>query len=111
MPEPVLKAQFLGVRVNVLNTTVNRYTFNYTLELPRLTQIACGKDLTVTATGHYDALTKTTKILVKDCKFVYFIHLFFFFEVILSGKLSYNKSIILQYLVNNVKLFLGFLLV
>ena len=86
LPEPVLKAEFLGRRVNVLNTAVNYYTFRYTLELPRVRQIACGKDLTVTAAGYNGTLTKKTKIFVRNCKSVYCI--FFFFFKLFWGKLS-----------------------
>ena len=72
-----MKAKFLGLSVNVLNTTLNHYTFNYTLELPRLMQNACGKDLTLTATGNNDTLTTKTKIFVRNCKSDPYICLFF----------------------------------
>ena len=81
MPEPVLKAEFLGLKVNVLNTAVNNYTYSYTLELPRVRQFACGKDLTVTAAGYNGALTKKTKIFLRNCKSGYCIYLFIYFQI------------------------------
>ena len=81
MPEPVLKSEFLGLKVNVLNTAVNNYTFTYTLELPRVRQIACGKDLTIIAAGYSGTLTKKTEIFVKNCKSGYWYYLLLFFQV------------------------------
>ena len=99
-----MKAEFLNLRVNVLNTTLNRYTFNYTLELPRFMQNGCGKDLTLTVTGNNDTLTKKTKIFVRNCKSDPYIcllfsscfsfYLFVFPSCFFFGKLSYLKSII-----------------
>ena len=86
MPEPVVRAEFDGLKVNVLNTAVNNYTFSYTLELPRVRQIACGKDLTVTATGYNGTLTKKTKIFVRNCKSGCCIYLFAFFQVFFGGE-------------------------
>ena len=100
-----MKAEFLGLRVNVLNRTLNGYTFNYTLELPQLIQTGFGKDLTVTATGNNGTLTKKSKIFLRNCKCDHYISLFFsscfsLHFLIFSkfffffGKLSYLKSII-----------------
>ena len=59
-------------------------------------QIACGKDLTVTATGYNGTLTKKAKIFVRNCKCGCCIYLFnFFFQVFfLRGMFSYHKNII-----------------
>ena len=91
MPEPVLKGEFLGLRVNVLKAAVNSYTFRYTLELPRVGEISCGKDLTITAAGYNGTLTKKTKIFVRNCKSGCCIYLFFF--LIFWRKFSYHESI------------------
>ena len=96
MPEPVLRAEFAGLRVNVLNTAVNKYTFSYTLELPRMRQTACGKYLTVTATGYNGTLTKKTKIFVRNCKSSYCIYLFgFFFKFFYLGGGSFHITKVL----------------
>ena len=69
VPQPVLQGKFIGQKLIVKYTTVNRYTHNFTLQLPLLTQRACGKELQVTATGHNGTLTDRTKIFVKNCKY------------------------------------------
>ena len=73
VPPPVVDAKFLGLDLKVQSTTVNSYTHNYTLELPQLTQTACGKELTVTATvtatGYNRNLTAKMKIFVRNCKY------------------------------------------
>ena len=73
VPQPIVKATFIGQERNVLNRTINNYKHNYTLELPRLTKAVCGKNLTVTATGHNGTLTKNVQIFVKNCKYDYYI--------------------------------------
>lgn len=72
VPAPERQGEFIGQKLNVLNTKVNSYTHNYTLELPRLTQKTCGKELTVKATGCNGLLTEKTKIFVKKCKYEYY---------------------------------------
>ena len=47
------------------------------VELPRLTQAKCGKELTVTATGHNNTLTDEIKIFVKNCKYDSYVYLSF----------------------------------
>ena len=69
IPQPVLQGEFNGQKLKVLNSTVNKYTYNYTLQLPELTQTVCGEDLTITATGNNGTLNKTTKIFVENCKY------------------------------------------
>ena len=77
-PQPKVQAEFNGQVINVRNETLNTYTHNFTLELPRLTQAACGKELKMTITGNNRTLTNKTKIFPKDCKYAYYFHLFLF---------------------------------
>ena len=72
-----MEAEFIGQKINVLSTTVNNFTHNYTLKLPQLTQKACGKQLTVTATGYTVTLTEKIKIYMSKCKYEYYVHLNF----------------------------------
>ena len=69
---------------------MSSYTFNYTLELPKLS--AFRKDLTVTAIGYNDTLTKKTKIFVRNCKSDY--HVCLLFLNYCFRKLSYHKCVI-----------------
>ena len=72
-----MTGKFAGQVLNVINTTVNSYTHTFTLQLPRLTQQVCSRELEVTATG-YNAtgiLAEKTKIFVKNCKYDYCVHL------------------------------------
>ena len=61
-PQPKLEAEFIGQKLNILNITIDSYTRNYTMQLPRLTQIACGKELTVRAIGNDGVITDETKM-------------------------------------------------
>ena len=76
VPPPVVEAEFLGVKLTVVNKTIDSYTHNYTLELPQLTKTACGEELTVTATvtatGYNRNLTEKMKIFLKNCKYHYY---------------------------------------
>ena len=71
VPQPVVEGHFIGKTLIVTSSTVNDYTFNYTLQLPQLEQAACGKELTITAKGYNGTLTNKTKIFVKNCKYFY----------------------------------------
>ena len=70
-----MQAKFFNPPVNVISTAVSSYTHNYTLELPLLTQAACGKELELTATGRNRTVTNKTTIFVKNCKYDYYVHL------------------------------------
>ena len=74
VPQPKVNAEFIGEKLNVVNTTVNSYTHDYTLELPRLDQTVCGKELTATATGHNGTITDKIKIFLKNCKCGYYVY-------------------------------------
>ena len=78
VPPPVVEAEFLGLKLTVVSKRVNSYTHNYTLELRQLTKTACGKELTVTATGYNRNLNEKMKILLKNCKYHYMFVLFLF---------------------------------
>ena len=77
VPQPEVHADFIDQTLKVVNTTINSYTHNYMVQLPRLTQAKCGKELTVTATGQNRTLTDKTKIFVKNCKYDSYVHLSF----------------------------------
>ena len=77
VPQPEVQAEFIGQALKVTDATINSYTHNYKLELPRLTQTACGKELTVTASQNNNTLTFNTKIFVKNCKYESYLHLSF----------------------------------
>ena len=74
VPQPVVQGEFNGETLIVVNTSVNSYTHNYTLQLPQLTQRACGKELTVKTTGHNGSLIKKTRIFLNNCKYFYCIN-------------------------------------
>lgn len=74
IPQPTVEGEFFGQKLNVFNMTIDSYTHNYTLQLPRLTQISCGKELTVRAIGYYAVIADKTKVFVKNCKYEYYIH-------------------------------------
>lgn len=84
LPQPDVKAFFLGQMLNIKNETVNSYTHNFTLQLPVLTQLACGRELTIAATGYNGTLSLKIKIRVKNCKYVYFFSSGFCFEQVLT---------------------------
>ena len=73
-PQPTVEGEFIGQKLNILNKTIDSYTHNYTLQLPRLTQISCGKELTVTAIGCNGVIANKTKVFVKNCKYEYYVH-------------------------------------
>ena len=76
VPQPKVEAEFNGKKVEVRNAIVNSYTHNYTLQLPKLTQTACGTVLEVTAAGYNGTLTNKTKISLNNCKYdYYYVHL------------------------------------
>ena len=77
VPQPVVQAEFIGQKLIALNRTINNYKHNYTLELPRLTQTVCGKELRVTATGHNGTSTKNVQVFVRNCKYDYYVQSFF----------------------------------
>ena len=77
VPQPVVQAEFFGQKLNVLKTTINSYTHNYTVQLPQLTQTVCGKELIVVATGYNGTLTSKIKIYVNNCKYDYYVDLVF----------------------------------
>ena len=80
VPQPVVQGEFINQKFSALNTTetVNGYIHNFTLQIPQLTQEACGKTLTITANGNNVTLTETTKIFLEKCKyFSYFLFIIF----------------------------------
>ena len=77
VPQPKVQAEFIGQALKVADATINSYTHYYTLEVPRLTQIECGKELTVTASGNNNTLTFNTTIFVTNCKYDSYVHLSF----------------------------------
>ena len=77
VPQPQVRAKFIDEELNVMNRTINNYKHNYTLGLPRLTQMVFGKELTVVATGHNGTLTKNVQIFVRNCKYDYYVQLSF----------------------------------
>lgn len=76
-PQPKLEAEFIGQKLYILNITIDSYTRNYTMQLPRLTQIECGKELTVRAIGNDGVITDETKIFVKNCKYEYYLNVIY----------------------------------
>ena len=62
-------------KINVIDARVNSYTHSFILQLPLLTQTACGRELQVTTTGYNGTSTYKTKILVKNCKCDYYSYL------------------------------------
>ena len=75
VPQPKVKGEFMGQKINVIDATVNSYTHSFILQLPLLTQTACGKELHVTTIGYNRTSTYKTKIFVKNCKCYYYIFL------------------------------------
>ena len=71
VPVPIVQAEFIGQKLNVLSRTVNSYLHNYTLELPQLNPTVCGKELTITVTGYNGTLTDKIKIYMSNCKYDY----------------------------------------
>ena len=66
--------------------TIDSYTHNYTLQLQRLNQMSCGKELTLRAIGNNGVIDDETKVFVKNCKYEYYVH------VILALNLFKNFS-------------------
>ena len=69
VPQPEVRPEFTSRILTVLSKPVNNYAHTYTLELPRLTQTTCGRELIVTAVGHSSTLTKKIKFFVENCKY------------------------------------------
>ena len=69
IPQPTVEGEFIGQKVNILNKTIDSYTHNYTLQLPRLTQTSCGKELTVRTIGCNGIIANKTKVFVENCKY------------------------------------------
>ena len=74
IPQPTVEGVFIGQNLNTLNKTIDSYTHNYTLQLPRLTQISCGKELAVRAIGNSSVIAVETKVFLKNCKYEYYVH-------------------------------------
>ena len=68
VPQPKVKGEFIGKKINVIDATVNSYTHSFILQLPLLTQTTCGRKLQVTTIGYSGTSTYKTKIFVKNCK-------------------------------------------
>ena len=73
-PQPTVEGEFVGQKLNIVYMTIDSYTHNYTLQLPRLTQISCGKELIVRAIGNNGTIADETKVFVKNCKYEYYVH-------------------------------------
>ena len=73
VPATKVEWKYSGRKVSVLNEKINKYTHNFTLELPQLRKIDSDKELTVTASGHNGILNKTTKICRGNCKLDHYI--------------------------------------
>ena len=69
VPQPKVEGEFVGQKLKVIDAAINSYTHSFILQLPLLTQNACGRELQVTATGYNGISTEKTKIFVKNCKF------------------------------------------
>ena len=70
VPNPEVEGKFIDQKLAVSYGMVNKYTHNYKLQLPLLTQMACGEELAITATakGRNDTLNIRTKIFLEKCK-------------------------------------------
>ena len=80
VPQPEVKDEFMGKTINVIDATVNSYTHRFILQLPLLTQTACGRELQVTTIGYSGTSNYKTKIFVKNCKCNYYIYLILSFS-------------------------------
>ena len=61
VPQPAVQAKFIDQEINA--ATVNGYTHNFTLPIPRLTQTSRDKNLKVNGSEHYSTLTDKSIIL------------------------------------------------
>ena len=61
----------MGQKIDVTDATVNSYTNSFILQLPLLTENACGRESLVTAIVYNGTSTYKTKIVVKICKCEY----------------------------------------
>ena len=78
VPQPDVQGDFNAKKLTVLKAKLNSYTHNFTLQLPRLTQTVCGKELILTATGYNNiSITDKTKIKVRNRKYDYCLYLIF----------------------------------
>ena len=99
VPQPRLEGEFNGQDITPTHATLNNYTHNFTLQLPRLTQAECGKVLKIKAVGHNGTLNATARIFVENCEyFCYYrltsIPLWHHFKLIFSVKFLYCKKIV-----------------
>ena len=70
VPKPEVEGKFIDQKLTASYGMVSKYTHDYKLQLPLLTQMACGKELAITATakGRNDTLNLRTKIFLENCK-------------------------------------------
>lgn len=89
-----MHVEFIDANVKVINGTINSFTYNYTVQLPKLTQKTCGKELTITATGFNDTQITITKIFLENCKYYYYDYIVVLnhFQLFFSDKLLENLS-------------------
>ena len=92
VPQPDVQGDFNDNKFTASGARVNSFTHNFTLQLPRLTQTVCGKELMVTATGYNASITDKTKIFVRNCKYDYCVYLIF----VLSQKNVFWKVFVPQ---------------
>ena len=78
VPQPLVEAELGGQKLDVIDTTSNNYTHNFTLVLPLLTQKICGRELQIKASGYNGTLTDKTKIFLRNCKYDYYVHIILF---------------------------------
>ena len=76
-PQPTVEGEFFSQKLNIFYKMMDSNTHNYTLQLPRLTQISCGKELTVRTIGCNGIIANKAKILVKNCKYELYFNKFF----------------------------------
>ena len=58
----------MGQKINAIDATVNSYTNSFILQLPLLTENACGREPQVTTIVYNGTSTYKTKNSVKICK-------------------------------------------
>ena len=68
VPAPILLWNFNdGVAENATRKAINYYTFEYSMQLPELTQETCGRKLALTATGN-ESIKEELLVFLDSCK-------------------------------------------
>ena len=69
MPAPIVHWSFYSSGISLTRRVkLNNYTYEYLIQLPKLTQETCGRELTLKATGYF-VTHRRPHVILTSCKY------------------------------------------